>query len=204
MKIICIGRNYINHAKELGNAVPKEPVFFLKPDTALLLKKQPFFIPDFSNEIHYETELVVKIDRLGKNIQQKFASKYYSEIGLGLDFTARDIQQECKSAGLPWEKAKAFDGSALMSQKLMPVSELNFEDGINFNLLINGEQKQIGNSKEMLFSIDAIIAYVSKYFTLKIGDLIFTGTPEGVGKINPGDELVGFIEQEEMFKVKIK
>jgi acylpyruvate hydrolase len=204
MKIICIGRNYINHAKELGNAIPKEPVFFLKPDTALLLKKQPFFIPDFSNEIHYETELVVRIDRLGKNIQEKFAHKYYSELGLGLDFTARDIQQECKTQGLPWEKAKAFDGSALMSQNLIPVSDLNIAGGINFSLKVNGEQKQIGNSKDMLFSIDAIIAYISRYFTLKIGDLIYTGTPEGVGKINPGDELEGFVGEEEMFKVKIK
>lgn len=204
MKIICIGRNYADHAKELGNQVPEEPVFFLKPDTALLLKKQPFFIPDFSNDVHFETEVVVRINRLGKNIQEKFAHKYYDEIGLGLDFTARDIQQKCKEKGLPWEKAKAFDGSALISQKFINKQELDLENGFNFSLDVNGEIKQEGNTKDMLFSIDKIISYLSEYFTLKIGDLIYTGTPAGVGKVNPSDQLKGYIGDQEMFKVLVK
>ena len=203
MKIICIGRNYADHAKELGNQVPKEPVFFLKPDTALLLKKQPFFIPDFSNDVHYETEVVVRINRVGKNIQEKFAYKYYDEIGLGLDFTARDIQKNCKEKGLPWEKAKAFDGSALMSRTLINKKDLDLENGFDFHLEIKGEKKQIGNTSDMLFNIDSLISYLSKFFTLKIGDLIYTGTPAGVGKVNAEDELKGFIGTQEMFKVKI-
>lgn len=204
MKIICIGRNYVDHAKELGNKKPTEPVFFLKPDTALLLKNTPFFIPDFSNEIHYEVELVVKINRLGKNIQEKFAHKYYDEIGLGIDFTARDLQEQLKTEGLPWEKAKAFDGSAVLSKETIPLTQLPDLNNINFSLSKNRKVVQNGNSKDMSFKIDEIIAYVSKFFTLKIGDLIYTGTPAGVGPISIGDELTGYIEEKEMFQVKIK
>jgi len=204
MKIICIGRNYVQHAKELGNNVPTEPVFFLKPDTALLQKNSPFFIPDFSNEIHYEVEVVVKINRLGKNISEKFAHKYYDQIGLGIDFTARDLQEQLKTKGLPWEKAKAFDGSAALGKKFVPVSELDDIKDLNFSLTKNGETVQKGNTSEMLFDIDKVIAYVSKFFTLKIGDLIYTGTPSGVGPVAINDELKGYIEQEEIFKCKIK
>jgi 2-keto-4-pentenoate hydratase/2-oxohepta-3-ene-1,7-dioic acid hydratase in catechol pathway len=203
MKIICIGRNYANHAKELGNTIPTEPLFFLKPETAIQPKGHPFFIPDFSNEIHYEVELVVKIDKIGKNIDEKFAHKYYNQIGLGIDFTARDIQEECKVKGLPWEKAKGFDGAAQISKTFINKSELKIYD-ISFRLEKNGEQVQIGNSKEMLFSFDKIIAYISKFFTLKIGDLIYTGTPEGVGPVKAGDKLKGFIGEKEMFKVVVK
>ncbi|MFT6716080.1 MAG: acylpyruvate hydrolase [Saprospiraceae bacterium] len=204
MKIICIGRNYVQHAKELGNDVPTEPVFFLKPDSALLQKNAPFFIPDFSNEIHYEVELVVKINRLGKSISENFAHKYYQEIGLGIDFTARDLQDELKAKGLPWEKAKAFDGSAVMGRKFIQISSSDDAKNINFSLRKNGELVQKGNTSEMLFSINQIIAYVSKFFTLKIGDLIYTGTPSGVGPVAINDELKGYIEDEEIFKCKIK
>jgi len=203
MKIICIGRNYANHAKELGNTIPTEPVFFLKPETAIQPKGHPFFIPDFSNEIHYEVELVIKIDKIGKNIEELFAHKYYSQIGLGIDFTARDIQEECKAKGLPWEKAKGFDGAAQISRSFINKSELDLND-ISFLLEKNGEQVQIGNSKDMLFSFDKIISYISKFYTLKIGDLFFTGTPAGVGKVEKGDILKGFIVEKEMFKVVVK
>ena len=203
MKIICIGRNYINHAKELGNTIPTEPLFFLKPETAIQPKGHPFFIPDFSNEIHYELELVVRIDRIGKNINEKFAQKYYSQIGLGIDFTARDIQQKCKEKGLPWEKAKGFDGSAQISRTFIDKSKLDLNN-IAFSLEKNGEQVQNGNSKDMLFSIDKLIAYLSQFYTLKIGDLIYTGTPEGVGKVEQGDILKGFIGEREMFIVPVK
>ena len=203
MKIICIGCNYANHAKELGNTIPTEPLFFLKPETAIQPKGHPFFIPDFSNEIHYEVELVIKIDKIGKNIEELFAHKYYSQIGLGIDFTARDIQEECKAKGLPWEKAKGFDGAAQISRSFINKSELDLND-ISFLLEKNGEQVQIGNSKDMLFSFDKIIAHISKFYTLKIGDLIYTGTPEGVGKVEKGDILKGFIGEKEMFKVVVK
>ncbi|OUV76011.1 MAG: 2-hydroxyhepta-2,4-diene-1,7-dioate isomerase [Flavobacteriales bacterium TMED123] len=203
MKIICIGRNYANHAKELGNTIPSEPLFFLKPETAIQPKGHPFFIPDFSNEIHYELELVVRIDRIGKNIDEKFAHKYYSQIGLGIDFTARDIQKKCKEKGLPWEKAKGFDGSAQISRRFIDKSELDLNN-ITFSLERNGEQVQNGNSKDMLFSIDKLIAYLSQFYTLKIGDLIYTGTPEGVGKVEQDDILKGFIGKREMFIVPIK
>ncbi len=204
MKIICIGRNYAKHAKELNNPLPQEPVFFLKPDTALLPKKQPFFIPNFSNDIHYEAEIVVKINRVGKNIQEKFASKYYEEIGLGIDFTARDLQQACKKEGLPWEKAKAFDGSAPVGQQFVSIAQIADLKNLNFSLMINGEERQVGNTSDMIFSIDAIIAYISQFITLKIGDLIFTGTPEGVGPIKINDHLEGFIEKEKVLDLKIK
>ena len=203
MKIICIGRNYANHAKELGNTIPSEPLFFLKPETAIQPKGHPFFIPDFSNEIHYELELVVRIDRIGKNIDEKFAHKYYSQIGLGIDFTARDIQKKCKEKGLPWEKAKGFDGSAQISRTFIDKSELDLNN-ITFSLERNGEEVQNGNSKDMLFSIDKLIAYLSQFYTLKIGDLIYTGTPEGVGKVEQDDILKGFIGKREMFIVPIK
>ena len=203
MKIICIGRNYVNHAKELGNQILSEPLFFLKPETAIQPKGHPFFIPDFSDNIHYEVELVVKIDKTGKNIEEKYAYKYYNEIGLGIDFTARDIQEECKAKGLPWEKAKGFDGAAQISRTFINKSELDLND-ISFRLEKNGEQVQVGNSKDMLFSFDAIIAHISKFYTLKIGDLFFTGTPAGVGKVEKGDILKGFIGEKEMFKVVVK
>ena len=204
MKIICIGRNYAKHAKELNNPLPKEPVFFFKPDTALLPKKQPFFIPNFSDDIHYEAEIVVRINRVGKNIQKKFAHKYYDEIGLGIDFTARDIQQSFKEQGLPWEKAKAFDGSAPVGQSFIPISEVKDLNNVNFKLLINGEQRQVGNTSDMDFSIDTIIEYISQFVTLKIGDLIFTGTPEGVGPVKINDHLEGFIENKKVLDLKIK
>ena len=203
MKIICIGRNFIKHAKELGNSVPKEPLFFLKPDTAIQPKGHPFFIPEFSDEIHYETELVIKINKTGKHIEERFAHKYYSQIGLGIDFTARDIQQECKKKGLPWEKAKGFDGSAQISKVFIDKSNLDLEN-ISFKLEKNGEIVQNGNSKDMLFHFDKIIYYISKFYTLKIGDLIYTGTPAGVGKVTPGDVLIGYIEEKEMLKVLVK
>ena len=182
MKIICIGRNYVNHAKELGNAIPSEPLFFLKPDTAIQPKGHPFFIPFFSNDIHYEVELVLRINKTGKHIKEHFAHTYYSQIGLGIDFTARDIQQECKAKGLPWEKAKGFDGSAQISRTFINKSDLDLNN-ITFSLQKNDEQVQIGNSKDMCFNFDAIIAYISKFYTLKIGDLLYTGTPEGVGSV---------------------
>jgi len=203
MKIICIGRNYSEHAKELKNEVPTEPVYFMKPDSALLLRNRPFYIPDFSNEIHHEVELVVKIARLGKNIQEKFAHRYYDEIGLGVDFTARDIQSECKAKGLPWEKAKGFDSSAVLSE-FLPKSELGDVNQIAFSMKKNGEVIQDGNSSDMLFNIDAIIAYVSRFMTLKMGDLIYTGTPAGVGPVAIGDRLEGFIGEKQMFDFQIK
>ena len=203
MKIICIGRNYIDHVKELKNSIPSKPVFFLKPDTAIQPKNHPFFIPDFSNEIHYEVELVIKINKTGKHIEERFANKYYSEIGLGIDFTARDVQQNCKKNGLPWEISKGFDGSAQISNKFIDKSTINIEK-INFNLKKNNKIVQIGNSEDMIFKFDSIISYISKFYTLKIGDLIFTGTPHGVGPVNKGDILEGFIEEMSMFSVKIK
>ena len=203
MKIICIGRNYVNHAKELGNDITSEPLFFLKPDTAIQPKGHPFFIPDFSNDIHYEVELVIRINKTGKYIEEKFAHKYYSQIGLGIDFTARDIQEKCKSKGLPWEKAKGFDGSAQISRNFIDKSDLDLNN-ISFSLQKNGGQVQQGNSKEMCFNFDTIITYISKFYTLKIGDLIYTGTPEGVGQVVAGDKLKGFIGEKEMFKVVIK
>ena len=203
MKIICIGRNYVNHAKELGNNIPTEPIFFLKPATAIQPKGHPFFIPHFSNDIHYEVELVIKINKAGKHIEEQFSCKYYDQIGLGIDFTARDIQQECKAKGLPWEKAKGFDGSAQISRAFINKEELELNN-ISFILQKNGEQVQIGNSKDMLFSFDKIISYISKFYTLQIGDLIYTGTPEGVGPVKAGDKLQGLIAEKEMFKVMIK
>ena len=204
MKIICIGRNYSDHAKELGNAVPKKPLFFLKPDSAILPKKQAFFYPEFTKDIHYELELVIKINRLGKHIEERFAKDYYKEISIGLDLTARDLQQECKEKGLPWEIAKGFDGSAIIGTKFIPKSNFENQNDITFHLLKNGEKVQIGNSKDMIFSVDKIIAYVSQFMTLKIGDLIYTGTPVGVGPIQIGDKLEGFLEDEKLLELRVK
>jgi 2-keto-4-pentenoate hydratase/2-oxohepta-3-ene-1,7-dioic acid hydratase in catechol pathway len=203
MKIICIGRNYAAHIEELDNERPKDPVLFLKPDTSILLKKNPFFIPEFSNDVQYEVEILVKIKKIGKYIDQKFAHKYYDEIGLGIDFTARDLQQQLKEKGLPWEKAKAFDGAAVIGNFL---HKNTFEsvDDINFRLEKNRIAVQEGNTSLMLWKIDALIEYISKYFTLKIGDVIFTGTPSGVGQVLPDDLLTGFIEDKELFSIKVK
>ena len=203
MKIICIGRNYKNHAKELGNDIPKEPLFFLKPDTAIQPKGHPFFIPDFSNEIHHEIEIVLKVSKNGKHINQKFAHNYFQEIGLGIDFTARDIQENCKRNGLPWEIAKGFDGSAQISNIFFNKKEMVLNN-INFSLKNNNITKQIGNSNNMIFSFDEIISYVSKFITLKTGDLIYTGTPSGVDKVSKGDVLTGFIEKKKILEVKVK
>lgn len=203
MKIICIGRNYTDHIKELDNEKPKDPVVFHKPDTALLLKGQPFFIPQFSEDVHYEVEVLVKINRIGKHIQSQFAPKYYDEIGLGIDFTARDLQAQLKVKGLPWEKAKGFDGSAVIGQwinknELPPVDQLQFE------LIKNDTIVQQGNTALMLWKIDELIAYVSQFFTLKIGDVLFTGTPAGVGPVAINDRLIGKLESRELFSIKIK
>ena len=204
MKIICIGRNYAKHAKELGNTVPTEPVFFMKPDSALLPKKTPFFYPNFTKDLHYEVELVIKICKLGKNISEKFAGTYYNEIGLGIDFTARDIQLECKAKGLPWEKAKAFDYSAPLSRELIQKSEFKNLNDITFSLEKNGVLVQKGNSEDMLFDFDHLICYLSQFMTLKIGDLIFTGTPAGVGPVQIGDQLIGYIGDRKMLDLSIK
>ena len=203
MKLICIGRNYTEHIKELENEKPTDPVVFLKPDTAILLKKQPFFIPDFSDDVHHEVEILIKINRVGKHIDRKFAHKYYKEIGLGIDFTARDLQSQLKEKGLPWEKAKAFDGSAVVGNWL-PVSAMKDVNDIGFSLQKNEDIVQKGHTSFMLWKIDELIEYVSKYFTLKIGDIIFTGTPAGVGKVFANDKLKGFIEDKELFSITVK
>ena len=203
MKIICIGRNYAAHIEELANERPAEPIIFLKPDTAVVLKKFPFVIPEFANDVHYEVEILVKINKVGKYIEQKFAHKYYDEIGLGIDFTARDVQDQLKAKGLPWEKAKGFDGSAVIGE-FVSKETLTSVENINFSLTQNGTTVQKSNSSLMLFKIDELISEVSKYFTLKKGDIIFTGTPEGVGPVAPDDVLEGFLENESMFKIKVK
>ncbi|RZJ65323.1 MAG: FAA hydrolase family protein [Flavobacterium sp.] len=203
MKIICIGRNYASHIAELQNERPTEPVIFLKPDTAILPKQFPFVIPEFSQDVHHEVELLVKISKVGKYIDEKFAHKYYDEIGLGIDFTARDVQQRLKEKGLPWEKAKAFDGSAVIGDFLSK-KIFSSQESITFGLTNNGTTVQIGNSANMLWKIDEIISYVSQYFTLKTGDIIFTGTPEGVAKVSSGDVLEGFIEETKLFRIQVK
>jgi 2-keto-4-pentenoate hydratase/2-oxohepta-3-ene-1,7-dioic acid hydratase in catechol pathway len=202
MKIICIGRNYAKHIEELANEKPDNPVVFLKPDSAIMPKNMPFFIPDFSNDIHYEVEVLVKINKVGKHIDAKFAHKYYSEIGLGIDFTARDIQDQCKEKGLPWEKAKAFDGSAVVGN-FYPKEQFEL-DNLQFQLLKNDVVVQDGNTNAMLWKINELIAYVSQFFTLKKGDLIFTGTPAGVGRVAENDILVGRINGNDAFSIKIK
>ncbi len=203
MKILCIGRNYADHISELNNERPSEPVIFLKPDTAILKDNEPFYHPDFSNDIHHEVEIVLKINKVGKNIDAKFAHKYYDEIGIGIDFTARDLQSKLKEKGLPWEKAKAFNDSAPISGF---VSKLQFDDlqHLNFHLQVNENIVQKGNTEMMLWNFDEIIAEISKYFTLKTGDLIFTGTPAGVGKVMIGDRLTAFIEGKEMMSFEVK
>tara|TARA_B100000902_G_scaffold242061_1_gene229212 strand:- start:7620 stop:8231 length:612 start_codon:yes stop_codon:yes gene_type:complete len=203
MKIICIGRNYIDHINELGNITPKEPIFFLKPETAIQPKGHPFFIPDFSKKIHYEIELVIRINKIGKHIEERFAYKYYNEIGIGIDFTARDIQEECKKKGLPWEKAKGFDGSAQISKIFINKKDIDLQN-ISFRLEKNNNKVQEGNSKNMIFSFDKIISYISKFYTLKIGDLIYTGTPKGVGSIKKGDQLKGYLNNSKLIQVQIK
>ncbi len=203
MKIICIGRNFADHAKELKNELPTEPLFFLKPDTALLRDNDAFYYPSFSKDIHYECEVVIKICKVGKNIQEKFAHKYYEQLSLGIDFTARDIQQICKEKGLPWEKAKAFEHSAPLSNTFINKNELDLTN-LSFHLEKNGQIVQQGNTAQWIFNIDAIIAYVSQFMTLKTGDLIFTGTPAGVGPIAIGDRLTGYIGTQKMFDFEVK
>ena len=203
MKIICIGRNYHDHISELKNKITKEPLFFLKPDTAIQPKGHPFFIPDFSNNIHYEVELVIKVSKNGKNINEQFSHKYYEEIGLGIDFTARDIQNQCKELGHPWEKAKGFDGSAQISHKFINKNDLDLNN-ICFKLEKNKQIVQNGNSKDMIYSFDYIISYVSKFYTLRAGDLIYTGTPAGVDRVEIGDKLIGYLEEEKILSVNIK
>jgi len=203
MKIICIGRNYVKHIEELQNERPDEPVVFLKPDSAILLKQHPFVIPEFSNDVHHEVEILVKINKVGKYIESKFAHNYYDEIGLGIDFTARDLQAKLKEKGLPWEKAKAFDGSAVIGD-FYPKNDYDSLKNIQFKLFKNGEIVQLGNTSHMLWKIDELIAHVSQFFTLKKGDIIFTGTPEGVSAVKPNDILEGFIEDKKSFRIQVK
>lgn len=203
MKILAIGQNYIEHNKELNSKNPTEPVVFMKPDSSLLKNNKPFFIPDFSNNLHYETELIIKFNRLGKNIDSRFAHRYFAEIGLGVDFTARDLQQKLKSEGKPWEISKAFDNSAVIGN-FMAVSEITDIQDIEFRLDINGKTVQQANSKDMIFPVNELIAYVSRFFTIKIGDILFTGTPAGVGKVAIGDRLEGYIFDKKMFDFNIK
>jgi 2-keto-4-pentenoate hydratase/2-oxohepta-3-ene-1,7-dioic acid hydratase in catechol pathway len=203
MKIICIGRNYTEHIAELQNERPTEPVVFMKPDSAVLLKQHPFVIPEFSDDIHHEIEIIVKINKVGKYIDTKFAHKYYDEIGVGIDFTARDLQQNLKDKGLPWEKSKAFDGSAVIGD-FLSIKTFSSLENLTFELTNNGETVQKGNTNNMLWKIDELISYVSQYFTLKIGDIIFTGTPAGVAKVNPNDVLEGFLEGNKLFRIQVK
>ena len=203
MKIFAIGQNYVEHNKELNSENPIEPVVFMKPDSALLKNNKPFYIPDFSQELHYETELIVKFNRLGKNIEPKFSERYFAEIGLGVDFTARDLQRKLKAEGKPWEISKAFDNSAVIGN-FLPVSELGDIQKISFRLDINGKTVQNGNSTDMIFPINELVSYVSRFFTIKIGDILFTGTPVGVGKIAIGDRLEGYIFDKKMFDFYVK
>ena len=203
MKIICIGRNYTNHIEELKNERPTEPVVFMKPDSAILLKQHPFVIPEFSQDVHHEIEIIVKISKVGKYIEPKFAHKYYDEISVGIDFTARDLQDKLKAKGLPWEKAKAFDGSAVIGE-FLPKSQFGSLENITFELKKNNETAQMGDSSLMLWKIDELISYVSQFFTLKIGDVIFTGTPEGVASVKSEDVLEGFLEGQQLFRIQVK
>lgn len=204
MKIICVGRNYAAHIREMQAEKPQHPVLFLKPETSVLLKNQPFFIPDFSDEVHHEVEVLIKINRLGKHIQPEFATRYYEDIGLGIDFTARDLQSELKKKGLPWEKAKAFDGAAVIGRKWIKKTALPNLNNLHFELKKNGTSVQKGDTALMLWKIDELISYISQYFTLKIGDIIFTGTPAGVGKVEKDDVLEGFLQDQSIFKIKVK
>lgn len=204
MRIFAIGRNYAEHIQELNNERPDEPVIFTKPDTALIRNNAPFYYPDFSTDVHYEAELVLRICKEGKNIQEKFASNYFDAIGIGIDFTARDLQQKAKEKGLPWDIAKGFNGSAPVSDKFIPVSEFKNLQDINFSLQVDGQLKQQGNTSLMLFNFNYIIAYLSKFFTLRTGDLIFTGTPKGVGPVSVGNTLTAFIEGEALLSFEVK
>jgi 2-keto-4-pentenoate hydratase/2-oxohepta-3-ene-1,7-dioic acid hydratase in catechol pathway len=204
MKIICTGMNYAKHIKEFAGEIPRNPVFFLKPETALLRNNQPFYYPDFTKNLHYETELVLRICRVGRSIPEQFAARYISEIGLGIDFTARDIQDECRKKGLPWEIAKGFDCSAPISPYFIPIGEFKDVGNINFHLELDGKTVQTGNSSDMIFSFNRIISFVSQFITLKIGDLIFTGTPDGVGHAEKGCNLKGYIEDKLMLDFDIK
>lgn len=203
MKIICIGRNYADHAKELNNPLPSAPVFFLKPDTALLRDGDPFYLPDFSSDIHHELELVLRISKAGKHIDEAFAERYFDQVGLGIDFTARDLQQNCKEKGLPWEIAKAFDNSAPIG-KFLPVESIGNLSQLEFHLKVNGEVRQKGNSSDLIFSFNQVIAYVSKFITLKTGDLIYTGTPAGVGPVKQGDLLQGYLGNDCLIEFQVK
>ena len=203
MKIICIGRNYTNHIEELQNERPTEPVVFMKPDSAVLLQQHPFVIPEFSEDIQHEIEIIVKINKVGKYIEPKFAHKYYDEISVGIDFTARDLQNKLKAKGLPWEKAKAFDGSAVVGE-FIPKNKFNSLENLTFELTNNNVTVQKSNSSFMLWKIDELISYVSQFFTLKIGDIIFTGTPEGVAAVKPDDVLEGFLEGQQLFRIQVK
>jgi 2-keto-4-pentenoate hydratase/2-oxohepta-3-ene-1,7-dioic acid hydratase in catechol pathway len=203
MKIICIGRNYVKHIEELNNDRPDEPVVFLKPDSSILLKQHPFVIPEFTDDVHHEVELLVKINKVGKYIEPKFASNYYDERGLGIDFTARDLQAKLKENGLPWEKAKSFDGSAVIGE-FYPKSDSKSLEDLEFKLVKNGEIVQLGNTKHMIWKIDELISHVSQYFTLKKGDIIFTGTPEGVAAVKPNDILEGYLEDKKSFRIQVK
>lgn len=203
MKIICIGRNYVKHIEELGNDRPDEPVVFLKPDSSILLKQHPFVIPEFTDDVHHEVELLVKINKVGKYIEPKFASNYYDEIGLGIDFTARDLQAKLKEKGLPWEKAKSFDGAAVIGD-FYPKNDFKSLENIEFKLVKNGEIVQLGTTSHMIWKIDELIVHVSQFFTLKKGDIIFTGTPEGVAAVRPNDILEGYLENKKSFRIQVK
>ena len=203
MKIICIGRNYAKHVEELQNETPSDPVIFIKPDSAILLHQHPFVIPEFSQEIQHEIEIIVKINKVGKHIDTKFAHKYYDEISVGIDFTARDVQNELKSKGLPWEKAKSFDGSAVIGE-FISKKQFNSLENLSFELKNNAKTVQKGNTSAMMWNIDQLISYISQYFTLKIGDIIFTGTPEGVAVVKTDDVLEGYLESNKLFSIKIK
>src|SRR5687768_373515 len=204
MRIFAVGRNYAEHIKELNNERPDEPVIFTKPDTAVLRNNTPFYYPGFSKDIHHEVELVLRISKEGKNIQEKYAGKYFDAIGIGIDFTARDLQQKAKEKGLPWDIAKGFNGSAPLSEKFIPVAEFKNLKDINFSLTINGGIRQQGNTSLMIFSFEYVISYLSKFFTLRTGDLIFTGTPKGVGPVQVGDTLSAFIENEKLLEFDVK
>lgn len=206
MKIICIGRNYADHIKELDSGdLPSEPLFFMKPDTALLRNNEPFYIPLFSSEIHYETELVVRINRVGRSISEKFARKYYDEVGLGIDFTARDLQRDAVAKGQPWEKCKGFDYSAAVSPKFVKLAELGGDaQKLRFEMSLNGELRQSGDTSHMIFTVDRVISYVSQFITFRMGDLLFTGTPAGVGRVDRGDTLTAFLEGEKLLDFDIK
>jgi len=204
MRIFAIGRNYAEHIKELNNERPDEPVIFTKPDTAVLKNNSPFYYPEFSKDVHFEVELVLRISKEGKNIDQKFASRYYDAIGIGIDFTARDLQQKAKEKGLPWDIAKGFNGSAPVSDKFIPLKEIGELSNINFSLKVDGEIKQEGNTSLMLFDFNYIVSYLSKFFTLRIGDMIFTGTPKGVGPVRVGNVLSAYIENEKLLEFEVK